>query len=309
MEKQRIKQVLYYLPQNIRDMLYKIVEDEWISIEEIRLRSGTPLAVGVCGESCFVTKTGGITNYESDAYKITAEEVQAAFTAICENSVYAHLEEIRQGFITIKGGHRVGICGKAVTDGGEIKTFREVTSLNFRVAHQIIGIADGIIDAVIRGGDVRSTLIISPAQVGKTTLLRDIVRQVSNRGYKCGIADDRGELAAVYKGVAVNDVGAQTDVIDGAPKAAAIEMLLRTMSPKVIISDEIASDRDVEALRIAAGTGVKVIATTHGDNVEDILKRKVLEPIIRDGVFSQAIVLKRDFSLAESPVEARVMEL
>lgn len=309
MEEQRIKQVLYYLPQNIRDMLYKIVNDEWISIEEIRLRSGTPLAVGVCGESCFVTKTGGITNYESDAYKITSEEVQAAFTAVCENSVYAHLDEIRQGFITIKGGHRVGICGKAVTDGGEIKTFREVTSLNFRIAHQIIGMADGIMDAVIRGGEVKSTLIISPPQVGKTTLLRDIVRQVSNRGYKCGIADDRGELAAVYKGIAANDVGAQTDVIDGAPKAAAIEMLLRTMSPKVIVSDEIASDRDVEALRIAAGTGVKIIATTHGDRVEDILKRKVLTPIMQDGVFSQAIVLKRDFSMAESPVEARVVEL
>lgn len=309
LEKQRILEVLPYLPQKVRKMLSRIISDEWINVEEIRLRGGAPLTIGVWGESCFVTPTGGITNYESDAYKITSEEVQAAFAAICENSVYAHLEEIRQGFITIRGGHRVGICGKAVTDGGEIKTFREISSLNFRIAHQIIGIADGVINSIIRGSEIRSTLIISPPQMGKTTLLRDIVRQVSDRGFKCGVADDRGEIAAIYKGTAVNSIGAQTDVIDGAPKAAAIEMLLRTMSPNVIISDEIASEQDVAALRLAAGTGVKIIATTHGSNAKEVIGRKVLAPIIGDRVFAQAIVLKRDFSLPDAPLEARAVEM
>lgn len=309
MEKQRVSEILPYLPQNIRGMLSGIIADEWINIEEIRLRSGAPLTIGVSGESCFITPTGGVTNYESDAYKSTAEEVQAAFAAVCENSVYAHLEEIRQGYITVRGGHRVGICGKAVTDSGEIKSFREVSSLNFRIAHQLIGIADGIIDAVVSGSEVKSTLIISPPQVGKTTLLRDIARQVSDKGFKCGIADDRGELAAMYGGFATNDVGAQTDVIDGAPKAAAIEMLLRTMSPKVIISDEIATERDVAALRLAAGTGVKIIASTHGESADEVAARRLLSPIIKDKIFSQAIVLKRDFSTADSEVEARVVQL
>ncbi len=309
LEKQRTLEVLSYLPENLRQMLMRIISDDNIAVEEIRLRCGAPLTIGVWGESCFVTSAGGVTNYESDAYKVTSEEVQAAFAAVCENSVYAHLEEIRQGFITIRGGHRVGICGKAVTDSGEIKTFREVSSLNFRIAHQIVGIADGIIDYIVNGGDVKSTLIISPPQVGKTTLLRDVVRQVSGRGFKCGVADDRGEIAAVYKGEPTNSIGAQTDVIDGAPKAAAIEMLLRTMSPRVIISDEIASEQDVAALRLAAGTGVRLIATTHGSSVEEVCSRRLLLPIMKDKIFSRAIVLKRDFSMPDPPLEARAVEL
>lgn len=309
MEKQRISEVLPYLPQNIRRAISRLICEEWIDIEEIRLRGGAPLTIGVWGESCFVTPTGGVTNHESDAYKTTAEEVQAAFMAVCENSVYAHLEEIRQGFITIKGGHRVGICGKAVCDGGAIKTFKEVSSLNFRIAHQILGIADGIIDSIIDGTEIRSSLIISPPQMGKTTLLRDIARQISDRGFKCGIADDRGELAAMYRGEAVNSIGAQSDVIDGAPKADAIEMLIRTMSPKVIISDEIASERDVAALRVAAGTGVRIIATTHGDTVEEVLGRRILRPVIEDKIFSQAILLRRDFSTPESVTYTEAVEL
>lgn len=309
MEKQRIFEVLPYLPQSIRRTLANVISDEWIDIEEIRLRGGAPLTVGVWGESCFVTPTGGVTNHESDAYKVTSEEVQAAFMAVCENSVYAHLEEIRQGFITIRGGHRIGICGKTVCENGQIKTFREVSSLNFRIAHQIIGLADGIIDAIVIGSEVLSTLIISPPQMGKTTLLRDIVRQISDRGFKCGVADDRGELAAMYRGVAQNSVGAQTDVIDGAPKAEAIEMLLRTMSPRIIISDEIASAEDASALLKAAGTGVKIIASAHGDDVNDIRSRNVLRPLFDSRVFSQAILLRRDFSTPDSVTYTKVVEL
>ncbi len=301
MEKQRTGEILAYLPDNLRKMLEKIVLDEWIEVEEIRLRCNAPLTIGVWGESCFVTSTGGITNYESDAYKVTAEEVGTAFRKICENSVYAHLEEIRRGYIAIKGGHRVGVCGKTVCDGEEIKTFREISSLNFRVAHQIIGLADGVINEIINGTRINSTLIISPPQMGKTTLLRDILRQVSDRGFKCGVADDRGEISAMYQGYPTNKVGAQTDVIDGAPKAMAIEMLVRTMSPRVIISDEIASDEDVSAILKAAGTGVNIIASSHGDNLKEVMSRRVLKPLFDDKVFKQAILLKRDF-LNNDPV-------
>ena len=154
MEKQRISEVLPYLPNRVRFLITELIGAEWIEIEEIRIRTDAPLTIGIWGESCFVTPAGGITNHESDAYKTTAEEVQTAFNAICENSVYAHLEELRSGFITIKGGHRVGICGKAVCEGGRIKTFKEISSLNFRIAHQIIGIADGIIDGIIKDGEV-----------------------------------------------------------------------------------------------------------------------------------------------------------
>lgn len=309
MEKQRIAEVLSYLPQKIRTIMAELVSNEWLDIEEVRLRSGLPLTISVWGESCFVTPTGGITNHESDAYKITAEEVQTAFASVCENSVYAHLGELRFGFITIKGGHRVGVCGKTVCEGGRIKTFSEISSLNFRIAHQIIGLADGVMDTLIKDGEVLSTLIISPPQMGKTTLLRDITRQISNRGFKCGVADDRGELSAMYGGCPTNSLGAQTDVIDGAPKAEAIEMLIRTMSPRVIISDEIVSERDVSAIRRAAFTGASVIATAHGVSVEEVMRRNVLLPIFKDKVFSQAILLKRDFSTPESVTYTKVVKL
>ena len=309
MKKQRISEILPYMPVNIAELLSKIGSGEWFDVEEVRLRCGAPLTVGLWGESCFVTPAGGITNYESDAYTVSSEEVQTAFGRVCENSVYAHLEEIRQGFITIRGGHRVGICGKAVCDGKEIKTFREISSLNFRIAHQLIGLADGIIDKIIDGENVKSTLLIAPPQMGKTTLLRDIIRQVSDRGFKCGVTDDRGELAAMYRGVPCNDIGAQTDVVDGAPKAAAVELLLRTMSPKVIASDEIASEADVEALRVAAGTGVKIIATTHGSSVEEALSRKVLQPMFEDKIFDSAILIRRDFSTPESVTYTEAISL
>lgn len=309
MKKQRISEVLPYLPSSVAGLIEKLNSNEWLDIEEIRLRSGEPLTVGIWGESCFVTPAGGITNYESDAYTVSSEEVQTAFGRVCENSVYAHLEEIRQGFITIRGGHRVGICGKAVCDGKEIKTFREISSLNFRIAQQIIGIADGIIDKIIDGETIKSTLLIAPPQMGKTTLLRDIIRQISDRGFKCGVTDDRGELAAMYGGVPCNDIGAQTDVIDGAPKAEAIELLLRTMSPKIIAGDEIVSDEDVAALRIAAGTGVKIIATTHGSSTEEVLSRRVLKPMFEDKIFDSAIVIRRDFSTPESVTYTEAVRL
>lgn len=309
MNQPRITGVLPYLPKEIRSRVEKTALGEWLEVEEIRLRAGAPLTLGIWGESCFLTPAGGITNHENDAYHVSQEEVQSAFAAICENSVYAHMDEIRQGFLTLKGGHRVGICGKAVTEEGKIKTFREVSSLNFRVAHEIIGIADGIMDAIVKGTEVESTLIISPPQTGKTTLLRDVTRQVSNRGFKTAVADDRGELGAMYGGVPQNDVGAQTDIIDSAPKDEAILMMLRTMSPKVIISDEIASEKDVEAIRLAHGTGVSIVATTHGSDLDEVKNRQVLRPLFADKVVRKAILLRRDFSTLDSVTYTKSVEL
>lgn len=301
--------MLPYLPKRIAEMTARLNTGEWAEIEEIRLRAAAPLTVGIWGESCFVTPAGGITNYESDAYTVSAEEVQTAFGRVCENSVYAHLEEIRQGFITIRGGHRVGICGKAVCDGERIKTFREISSLNFRIAREVLGLGDGVIEHIISGRKVKSALLIAPPQMGKTTLLRDIIRQVSNRGFKVGVTDDRGELGAMYEGALGNDLGAQTDVVDGAPKAEAVELLLRTMSPKVIASDEIASKEDATALCKAAGTGVKIIASSHGESVEDVLSRRVLAPLFEEKVFDTAIVINRDFSVPDAPMKFEAIEL
>lgn len=309
MERTRISEVLPYLPQEVRERVEKAALGDWLDVEEIRLRANAPLTLGVWGESCFLTPSGGITNHENDAYRVTQEAVQSAFAAICENSVYARLDEIRQGFLTLKGGHRVGICGKAAAEEEKIKTFREVSSLNFRIAHEVIGIADGIMDSIVQGSRVYNTIIISPPQTGKTTLLRDVTRQISNRGFKTGVADDRGELGAMYRGVPQNDLGAQTDIIDNAPKAEAILMLLRTMSPKVIISDEISCQKDAQAIALAHGTGVAVVATTHGSDIDEVRNRNVLKPLFADKVFEKAILLRRDFSTLDSVTYTKAVDL
>lgn len=309
MNQTRIGSVLPYLPREIRSRVERAAIGDWLEVEEIRLRANAPLTLCIWGESCFLTPAGGITNHEYDAYRVSQEEVQSAFAAICENSVYAHMEELRQGFLTLKGGHRVGICGKAAVEAGRIKTFREVSSLNFRIARQVLGVADQVVEQVVRGTEVNSTLIISPPQTGKTTLLRDLIRQVSNRGFKVGVADDRGELAAMYGGAPQNDLGAQTDVIDGAPKAQAMLLLLRTMSPRVLVSDEIASPEDVAAIRLAHGAGVAIVATTHGEGLEEVRQRKLLEPLFQERVFRQAALLRRDFSTAEPAVSTQLVAL
>ena len=309
MNQPRVADVLPYFPARIRYLLEQATFSQWLEIEEVRLRANAPLTIGVWGDSCFVTETGGMTNHERDACRVTADEVQSAFLAICENSIYAHMEEIRQGFLTLKGGHRVGICGKAAVEEGRLKTFKEISSLNFRIAREVVGVADGIMDDIVQGREIKSTLILSPPQCGKTTLLRDLIRQISNRGFKVGVADDRGELGAMYCSVCQNDLGAQTDVIDNAPKAEAISLLLRTMSPKVIASDEIACQKDVDAIRLAHGTGVAIIATTHGSNLAEVKQRALLKPLFEDGVFARAIILKRDFSTLDSVSYTKAVEL
>lgn len=309
MNQSRVCEVLPYLSGRIRYSMERLTQNLWLDVEEVRLRSDSPLTIGVRGENCFVTPDGRVSNYKKDALHISHEEVQSAFMAICQNSVYAHLEEIRQGFLTLNGGHRVGICGKIVAEDGKIKTFREVSSLNFRIAHEIHGVADDVIDSVVCGNRIKNTMIISPPQMGKTTMLRDLTRQISNRGFKIGVADDRGELGAMYQGSIQNDLGAQTDVIDNAPKAEAILMLLRTMSPKVIVSDEISRAEDVSAIQLAHGTGVSVIATVHGRSLDEVKQRAVLEPIFRDGIFEQMILLHRRYSSAEPEIRIRAVSL
>ena len=309
MNQPRVMDVLPYFPGKIRHLLEQTVFSGWLEVEEVRLRANAPLTIGVWGDSCFITETGEITNHEKYAYRVTTDEVQSTFLAICENSIYAHMEEIRQGFLTLKGGHRVGICGKAAVEEGRLKTFKEISSLNFRIAREVLGIADAIIDDIVQGREIQSTLILSPPQSGKTTLLRDLIRQISNRGFKVGVADDRGELGAMYCGVCQNDLGAQTDLIDNAPKAEAISLLLRTMSPKVIASDEIACKKDVDAIRIAHGTGVAIIATTHGNNLAEVKQRALLKTLFDEKVFSRAVILKRDFSTLDSVTYTKAVEL
>jgi len=284
------------LPPHFKEMVNKTIQTIGDTLLEIRVRSGKPLIAETSNGSFAITPDGSPSPAMGGAYIVSERDLRLIFQAVCENSVYAFMDEIKQGFITIKGGHRVGFSGRAVLKGDKIENFREISSLNIRIAREVIGAANYIIGDVLKPFGVVSTLIISPPMGGKTTVLRDLTRQISDKGIKTALIDERGEMASLSRGVPQCDVGVQTDVIENAPKADSVVMMLRTMSPQLIVTDEIATDRDAQALMQAFGTGVSVIASTHGASFDEVMKRESLKPLFGGIGFNQVIVLHKEGS-------------
>ncbi len=303
----RYNEVLNYLPTQLKTTLENALDFIGDNLLEIRIRCNMPLIIGTSNGNFAVGRDGSISPALGGAYIVSETDLKLVFQAICENSVYAFMEDIRQGFITIKGGHRVGFSGRAVTDGKKIENFREISSINIRIAREVVGAGNYIIDHIAKEDRVLNTLIVSPPMGGKTTVLRDIARQLSNRGLKVSLVDDRGELAALFKGVPQNDVGFQTDVIENAPKGEAITMMLRTMSPQIIVTDEIATKADAEAIIKAFGTGVSVIASTHGNSAEEVMQRENLSMLFERIGFEQIIVLQKEGSGMNTRVLGQVV--
>ncbi len=302
--------ILNYFPPNLRGILEKVIKSSGDSLQEIRIRCGKPLIVSTANGSFAVDSQGSLSPAVGGAHVISECDLRLIFQAVCENSVYAFMDEIRQGFITIKGGHRVGFTGRAVTDGEKIENFRDISSINIRIAHEVIGASNYIVGDILKpDGTVYNTLIVSPPMVGKTTVLRDLARQLSDSGIKTAVADDRGEIAALFKGIPQNDVGVQTDVIENAPKAEAVTMLLRTMSPQLIITDEIAAEKDCRAIMQAFGTGVSVIASAHGSTAREIMQRENIKPLLGGIGFNRIIVLTREGMGINTRILGKVTEL
>ncbi len=205
------------------------------------------------------------------------------------------------GYITVKGGHRVGITGNSVVEKGKVVNINYIYSLNFRIAKQIIGCSTKILKYVldIEKNSVFNTLIVSSPGAGKTTLLRDLLRKLSDgmeqikfKGITVGLVDERGEIAAMHKGVVQNEIGKRTDILDNVPKAVGMKMLIRSMSPKVISADEIGSKEDVEAINYAVCSGVKGIFTAHGGSLEEIKLNPAIKELIDRCIFERIIFLK-----------------
>ena len=255
------QELLSSLPERIAACLSGAEADR---LMEVRLRCGSALTVIRTDGSYFVAPGGRLTHDYGSAVKVTAHDIRRGMELITRCSVYAYESEIRNGYITLAGGHRVGICGDAVCENGKISHMRSVQALNYRYAREIIGAADGVMDRITDGNTIKNTVIISPPMCGKTTMLRDIARSLSLMGKRVSIVDERCEIAALSFGESPFDLGAGCDVLSGVSKADGMLLMLRSMSPDVIITDEIGDDKDFAAIREIKKRGVSIITTLHG---------------------------------------------
>ncbi|MCL2053294.1 MAG: Flp pilus assembly complex ATPase component TadA [Oscillospiraceae bacterium] len=271
-----------FFPQRIKTAVNKIRDGYADKIQELRFRVNRPLGVFINAESRYLTENGELSViFRDNAITVTQRDIKDIFEAVCQYSVHSFSKELANGFITVQGGHRVGICGTAVSSSfnNSAETIKHISGLNFRVAREVVDCSCEIYDGVFKSG-LSSLLIAGSPSSGKTTLLRDLCRRLG-RKYKVSIIDERGEIAAVQNGIPHHDIGINSDVFDGYGKNAGIETAVRVMSPQVIICDEIGNAQDAAALERAAVCGVKIIASAHADDMADIM-RKNFNPALFD---------------------------
>jgi len=291
--------LLEYFPENISNSLKKYlneVEKEDAGLEEIRLRVGKPMILKFNDHERIYNKT------------ITADEITETLQYICENSIYSYQNQICNGYITVHGGHRIGVVGTSVMEKGRVSNIKYISGLNFRIAKEILGCSNKLLAYVLNLGNnsIYNTMIVSKPGSGKTTMLRDLIRQISSgiaekdfKGLNVSVVDERGEIAAMYKGEPQNDVGIKTDVLDNIPKAIGMKMLIRSMTPEVICADEIGTSEDVDAITYAMCSGIKGIFTAHGSSLEDLSLNPCLNNLLNLHIFERIIFLANKYPKGE----------
>lgn len=284
-------EILRYFPNKIYQIFSNLLQENpqiGNELQEIRIRVDKPIILKLREKDLILQ------------YNILQTEILQIVERLCENSIYAYKNQICEGFITIKGGHRVGLTGSCVIENGKITNIKYISSLNIRIAREVKNCSTRILREIIdiENKTIYNSIIVAPPGRGKTTILRDIIRRLSDgieeinfRGKTCGVVDERGEIAAMFKGTPQNDVGIRTDVIENVSKNKGIHMLIRTMAPEIIACDEIGSKEDVEAIHYALYSGVKGIFTMHGKNVEDIKNNKQIYELIENREIQKIVFL------------------
>ena len=283
----RLEQAAKCIPPAVRAPLAELNRQTQEHTEELRLRVGQPLHLTVYGRE-----------QEAGTRRMTAQDIRETLQRAAEYSMHTYADSLRQGFLTVQGGHRIGVGGQTAAEDGIVRSYRYVSSLNIRIARQIIGAApEDLLRQIMRADRLHNALIFSPPGRGKTTLLRDIARQFSDSGIRTALADERSELAALYQGVPQFDIGTHTDVLDGCPKAQAAMILLKTMAPQLLVLDELTSEQDICAAEYAAHCGTAVLASAHAWDVQDLRTRPLYRRLRKAAVFDRIFCIQQDRSV------------
>ena len=268
------------LPPVIRQAALDMPELHKTRAEELRLRAGEVPAVLCAGqEICFLTE-----------YRVTPAELQLALSIATHASTHTYADSIKMGYVTSEFGCRLGLCGTAVCEGESIKSIRRLSSICIRIPREKRGCATEVFKQITEKG-FASTLVISPPGAGKTTLLRELIRLLSDNGKRVAVVDERSEICGVFEGVPGFDIGAKTDILNAAPKAQGIYMVLRSMSPQVIAFDEITSPEDIFAADAAANCGVELLASAHAYSIEDLLERPLYQQLLSRNIFKHLVII------------------